>query len=139
MESMFPGLEESADKRPARRASKKHDLVKVATGSAGGGKARKVGKGGTRIFLEGLWLARSGFEAFGEATVLLDREPVEVEVLARRAQVPGQPPARLEPGPQSEAELDRADRDRDGRTAGDLGQAAKQAGQAVGEIDPGTV
>lgn len=48
------------------------DLPAVATG--GKGKARKLGRGGTRIWLEGLWLLRSGFEARGEATVLLDRE-----------------------------------------------------------------
>jgi DNA (cytosine-5)-methyltransferase 1 len=35
---------------------------------------RKIGRGGTRIWLEGLWLLRSGFEAFGEATVMFDRD-----------------------------------------------------------------
>lgn len=41
----------------------------------------KAGRGGTRIFLEGLWLLRSGFEAFGEATVLLDEDRRRVTLL----------------------------------------------------------
>lgn len=57
-----------------RRAPRKKKASKKPVGAAGEGKVRKLGRGGTRIWLEGLWLLRSGFEAFGEATVLIDRE-----------------------------------------------------------------
>lgn len=59
---------------PGPRAKPRRDLPAVAAGAGGGGRVSKVGRGGTRIWLEGLWLLRSGFEAFGEATVLLDKE-----------------------------------------------------------------
>lgn len=41
----------------------------------------KVTRSGTRIYLEGLWILRSGFEAWGEATVILDKERGRVVLL----------------------------------------------------------
>lgn len=60
------------------RPAKKRDLPSLAAG----GKAYKLGKGGRRLYLEGLWLARSGFSPWGgKATVLVDSDSRQVTIL----------------------------------------------------------
>ena len=77
---LFEGLGTKRTKRPRR------DLPAVA---AGKGRVVKIGgpkgKPGTRIYLEGLWILRSGFEAKGEATVLVDRERRRVVISLNKA------------------------------------------------------
>lgn len=66
---------------PAEPPSRRRHKKQLPASTAGPGRLVKAGRGGTRIFLEGLWLLRSGFEAFGEATVLLDEDRRRVTLL----------------------------------------------------------